>query len=116
VIDLLEGRDRIEVREPDLGTTAPPIAEILELARQRGLTVIGPDDDLPDPLNLTGKLISPTRLAADIQRAGQHGRAIALNNGLSDEENQELFGALHPPRIAELILTGLSRQGIPANS
>jgi hypothetical protein len=116
VIDLLEGRDRIEVREPDLGTTAPPIAEILELARQRGLTVIGPDDDLPDPLNLTGKLISPTRLAADIQRAGQHGRAIALNNGLSDEENQELFGTLHPPRIAELILTGLSRRGIPANS
>ena len=114
VIDLLEGGDRIEGREPNLGTKAPSVTDILKLAEQRGLSVIGPDDELPDALNLTGKLIHPTRIAADIQRAGQLGLASALNNGLTSDENKELFHSADPSRIVELILTGLPKLTIAA--
>ncbi len=109
VIDLLEGRDRPEVRQPNLGKNAPPITDILKLAEQRGLTVIGPGDELPNPLDLTGKLIHPDRIATDIQSACRNGLKAALNNGLEEDENKELFRSTDPPRIAELILTGLSR-------
>ena len=109
VIDLLEGHDRPEVRQPNLGKNAPPITDILKLAEQRGLTVIGPGDELTNPLDLTGKLIHPDRIATDIQSASRNGLKAALNNGLTDDENKELFRSTAPPRIAELILMGLSR-------
>ena len=40
---------------------------------------------------------------------GRLGPAAALKNGLSDEENVELFQSLDARRIAELIMTGLTR-------
>ena len=110
VIDLLEGRDRTEVSAPKLGDKAPSVAEIIELAKQRGLSMIEADDDLPDPLNLTGKLIHPTRMSLDIRNAGKSGIASALNNGLTDAQNQELFHSKDPSRIAELVLIGLANQ------
>ena len=109
VIDLLEGRDRSEVSQPNLGTKAPSVGLLLEKAKEQGLTLLGPDDELTDAMNLSGKLVLPTRIAADIKRAGSSGLRLALNNGLSDEENQELFYSRNPQRIVELILMGISK-------
>ena len=109
VIDLLEGQERPEVSQPIPGPKAPPIDAILEEAKQRGLQILNPADSLLDPVNLTGKLIGPKRIASDIQIAGKAGLANALNNGLSDEQNRELFHSTDPTRIAELILLGLSK-------
>lgn len=48
-------------------------------------------------------------LAVEIKALGISGPAAALHNGLNDGENRELFTSIEPRRIAELILTGLSR-------
>lgn len=109
VIDLLEGQERPEVSQPILDPKAPSVDAILEEAKQRGLQILNPADSLLDPVNLTGKLIDPRRIVSDIQTAGKAGLANALNNGLSDEQNQELFHSTDPTRIAELILLGLSK-------
>lgn len=110
VIDLLEGRDRVDVRQPELGKTAPSVDSILELAKSRGLTVITSESSVDAAsLNLTTSLVTPDRIATNILSAGRLGLTTALSNGLTDAENQELFRTPDPPRIAELILTGLSK-------
>jgi hypothetical protein len=48
-------------------------------------------------------------MAQDVVRLGQQGLSAALNNGLSDEENRELFRSTDAARISELILRGLSQ-------
>jgi hypothetical protein len=45
----------------------------------------------------------------DIRRRSTKGLASALNNGLNETENEELMHATEPARIAELVLTGLTR-------
>lgn len=47
-------------------------------------------------------------LATEIKSYGIHGPAQALRNGLSDEQNRELFYCTDPRRIAELILLGMT--------
>jgi hypothetical protein len=65
VIDLLDGRDRIEVRQPQLGDKAPQVADILTLAQQRGLALIDTAaPPFPPDCDLTGKLIHPERMVA----------------------------------------------------
>lgn len=110
VIDLLEGRDRPDVRQPDLGKGAPSTAAILEVAKSRGLTVVTAEDSVdPASLNPTNSLVTSDRIASDILSAGRLGLTAALSNGLTDAENQELFRTPDAARIAELILTGLAR-------
>ena len=115
VIDLLEGRDRPDVRQPELGQPevgkiAPSIDSILEVAKSRGLTVVTAEDSVdPASLNLTSSLVTPDRMASDILSAGRLGLSSALSNGLTDAKNQELFRTPDAARIAELILTGLAR-------
>jgi hypothetical protein len=57
--------------------------------------------------------VSSDKLVADIVNRGSQGIAAALNNGLTDDDNQELFRCTQAPRISELILKGLSRVGGP---
>lgn len=109
VIDLLDGKDRSEVRQPSLGPNAPALADILTLAVQRGITLLDATTPISEGLNLIGRLVRPEKMAADIQKAGASGLTNALRNGLTDDENRELFRAKDPQGIAELILTGLSR-------
>jgi hypothetical protein len=47
-------------------------------------------------------------LRADLKTATRNGLAAALNNGLDEIQNRELFRATDPARIAELVLTGLT--------
>ncbi len=79
----------------------------LDLAKSRGMTEQQPGDSRV--LYSVGQILHPHAMVSDITGRGKPGIASALNNGLSDEENQELFGSAHPPRIAELVLTGLAR-------
>ena len=110
VIDLLEGRDRPDVRLPDLGKGAPSTDAILEVAKSRNVTVITSETPVaPASSNPSNSLVTPDRIASDIVSAGRVGLTAALCNGLTDAENQELFRTPDVTRIAELILTGLSR-------
>ena len=55
------------------------------------------------------EFLSREDLAREIRALGVGGPAKALNNGLTDEENRELFRCTQATRIAELILTGIER-------
>lgn len=54
-------------------------------------------------------MLHPLTMAQEIAARNKLGPAAALNNGLIDDENRQLFHTAHPPQIAELVLTGLSR-------
>jgi len=54
-----------------------------------------------------GEFLTREALAAELAAFGKGGLAAALNNGLDDTQNRELFQSLNPIRIAELVLTGL---------
>jgi hypothetical protein len=110
VIDLLQKRERPELTTAGLALTVPNFQAVVELSKRRGLEQVEPTTALNvRPLELAGKLVMPDRIVRDFQAAGQSGLATALNNGLSDVENSELFRSLDPPRIAELVLAGLTR-------
>ena len=110
VIDLMQGRERRELTTAGLAETVPNFEAVVELAKHRGLEQVEPKTDLNvQRLDLAGKLVMPDRIVVDFQAARESGLATALNNKLSDAENDELFRSLDPARIAELILGGLSR-------
>lgn len=56
------------------------------------------------------EVTSPEEVAKTLQALGQLGPAKALDNGLDDDENDELFFTTDSYRIVELILTGLRRR------
>lgn len=107
VIDLLLGRDRPEIANPLLGSQGMTHETILQIARQRGLSVIDNGDPLPPTTHVNGYVVHPRRIASDLQSADSQGLAASLNNGLSDAQNHELFLCTEPERIVQLILTGL---------
>ncbi len=55
----------------------------------------------------------PTReqVAKELADYGADGPAAALNNGLDDAENREIFDTTDPRRIAELVCIGVGRLG-----
>ncbi len=53
---------------------------------------------------------SPEELADELGVIGEQGLALALNNGLNDEENLELATSGNAIRLVELILRGLERK------
>jgi hypothetical protein len=110
LIDLLHGRDRPDLTSAGLASTVPNYSSLIKLAKLRGLESVEASTswNIP-PLEFAGMLAMPDRIVHDVQFAGTSGPAKALNNGLTDVENNELFRALDPPRIAELVLTGLGR-------
>jgi hypothetical protein len=81
-----------------------------ELTSQ-GLASIPGSDELRAEYRRRGHQVqTPEELAAELSQAGAGGIAAALNNGLSEEENTELFGSDDPQRIVTLILEGLRRK------
>jgi hypothetical protein len=56
-----------------------------------------------------GEPIDYPALTADFEKVGVAG----LNNGLTAEENERLFTALHLPEMIALVLRGLGRLGKP---
>ena len=110
VIDLLEGRDRPEVSTAGLSQTVPHFDAVVELARTRGISIA--DKGAPfgiEPGERARTMPLPDKIVEDLKSAGGAGPSAALNNGLTDEENRELFRSLDGSRIAELVLVGLSR-------
>lgn len=96
VIDVLEGRDRSEFTEAHAQSTVPHYAEGSQLFAEHGEPFVTRD-----------------ALHRDLQTAAQNGLAAALNNGLNDTQNRELFRTTDPARIAELVLTGLTAPPVP---
>jgi hypothetical protein len=81
-----------------------------ELTSQ-GLAAIPGSDELRAEYRRRGHQVqTPEELATELRQAGTGGVAAALNNGLSEEENTELFGSDDPQRIVTLILEGLRRK------
>ena len=109
-IDLLEGRERPEVTTHGLAQTVPHFQAVVDLARNRGLSLI--ESQIAGNSNVAEierALAMPDAIIGSLKSAGLSGLSSALNNGLDDEENRELFQSLDGSRIAELVLTGLSR-------
>ena len=92
VIDLLEQRTRTEMSTSIAREKTENYDEIVALYAKYGQEFLSRED-----------------IAIEIRKYGANGPAIALNNGLSDQENRELFKCAEPRRIAELILTGLAK-------
>lgn len=95
VVDLLQGRARAEM------TT--------ERARQ---AVKHYDDVAALYVRHGGEFQTRETVADELHAFGKDGPAAALANGLSDEENADLFETVDPVRIAELVLKGLGRLGL----
>ena len=92
VIDLLEQRDR-----PEMTT---------QVARQE----VTYYDDVAALYQEHGQEFKTREeLASEIRSFGHPGPAAALKNGLSDEQNRELFYCADARRAAELILTGIRK-------
>jgi hypothetical protein len=107
VIALLLGRDTPEIANPLPGSQAMTHETVLQSARQRGLSVIDAGDLIPQTTHANGYVVHPRRIASDLQSAGSQGLAASLKNGLSNEQNHELFLCTEADRIVPLILTGL---------
>ncbi len=93
----------------DAMKNAKDLEETLALATSRGMSLDDTVRDSREELNPEGQLLNPETMAQEIAALHGQGLEATLNNGLSDPENRELFHTAHPPRIAELVLTGLSR-------
>ena len=91
VIDVLEGRDRVEFTDADARSKVSHY-------------------DLAEPrFKADGEtFVTRDAMRRDLRNATQNGLAAALNNGLDDSQNRMLFGAADPARIAELVITGLT--------
>ena len=106
VIEALEGdASRLTVAM----NNATGVEETLALATSRGMSIDDSVHGSRDDLNPTGHLLHPETMAHEIAARDSTGLEAALNNGLSNAENRELFHTAHPPLIAELVLTGVSR-------
>ncbi len=58
----------------------------------------------------TGRALeTPEAIANELAELGRDGPAAALNNGLDDNENREMFTGTDPLRLVELVLLGLAR-------
>lgn len=91
VVDLLEGRDVEQFSDEFATGNVPDYAAVKQLYADNKI-----------------QFVSAAQMAGEIQAAArQKGIAGALNNGLTDEQNQELFRIVDPATSAELILEGL---------
>jgi hypothetical protein len=89
-IDLLEGRERREATTEWAVSRADGHAELVGEYRARG-----------------DSFRTPEEAAATLRTLGQRGPQKALDNGLDDEQNHELFETTDSYRIVELILLGM---------
>ncbi len=106
------------------GGAAAVVAELLQQGRENGPAVMTEDSaratigrslgpsayDDARALATNHGLPFDTRegVAVEIAALGQRGLAVALNNGLTDDENRELIRARDGRRVLELVLRGLT--------
>lgn len=91
IVDLLEGRDVEELSDEFAEEHVPNYNDTTELFKKNSIP-----------------FVSAAQMAADIKAtAAGKGIASILNNGLNNEQNQELFRIVDPATTAELILVGL---------
>jgi hypothetical protein len=92
LIDALHGVEREELTNAWL-SALPGSDELRDEYRRRGHTVQMSEE-----------------LATELKQKGAAGLSAALNNGLSEDENNELMNSDDPQRIVALILGGLRRK------
>jgi hypothetical protein len=92
-IDLLEGRERREATTDWVKGTANRYTELVDEYTAHG-----------------DAFRTPEQAAAQLRALGRHGPEQALDNGLDDPQNRELFEATDSYRIVELILTGMRKR------
>ncbi|MDR7322632.1 MULTISPECIES: hypothetical protein [Catenuloplanes] len=90
VVDVLRGDDRPELTEDWCAHHVKGWSGLFDEYRKR-----------------EHPLVSPEEAADELRRRGAGGLAAALNNGLTDDQNDELATTTDPWRAVELILTGL---------
>jgi hypothetical protein len=95
VAGIIEGREVEEFTDAACEKSVPNYLEVVELHGANGIP-----------------FISASEMMQQIREASQNGVANSLNNGLNDEENQELFRLIDPASVAKLIITGLRRLDI----
>jgi hypothetical protein len=84
------------------------ISESIELAKTSGIALVDSgmtQVGMPD----SRKLILGEKMAVDFSLIGKNGVSASFKNGLSDEENEQLFYASEPEEIVNLVFMGLSR-------
>lgn len=75
------------------------------------LSALPRSDELRDEYGRRGHTVqTPEELAAELKQKGAAGLSAALNNGLSEDENNALVNSDDPQRIVALILGGLRRK------
>jgi hypothetical protein len=92
-IDLLQGRLRPEATAAWVEAHVAGYTDLVGEYQRRGDSVVTPEE-----------------AAQRLRALGGQGPARALDNGLNDAENRELFDATDSTRIVELVLTGLRRR------
>jgi hypothetical protein len=95
LIDALRGVARGELTSTGLSALTGA-NELREESRRRGFAVQSPEE-----------------LTTELKQRGTAGLSSALNNGLSDAENDELIGSDDPQQIVALILRGLRKKLAP---
>ena len=87
---------------------------VVEMARERGLEIVARADELdPQTTQFDKLLVTGDKMVQDfVNVAEEGGVSSALRNGLTEDENRELFRCTHAPRIAELILEGINRTSV----
>jgi hypothetical protein len=91
VIDVLEGRERDEFTEAHALANVPHYGAAPALYQPMGVP-----------------FVTRETIRDEIRKIGENGPAAALNNGLDDAQNREMFRATDAARIAELVLEGMS--------
>ncbi|MDZ4849720.1 MAG: TIR domain-containing protein [Pirellulaceae bacterium] len=90
IVDLLEGSAVPEFTDEFALKNIPNYAEVVELYARNNIS-----------------FVSASQMMKNIMSAGTNGMALALNNGLTDKQNQELFRIVDPVLTAESIVDGL---------
>lgn len=91
-VDGLEGRARAELTTDWYRREVPQYDAAQALLDQTGVGTVAPES-----------------IQRELAALGSSGPAAALNNGLDDGENREMFSSTDPTRLVELLLLGLSR-------
>jgi hypothetical protein len=93
LIDGLRGMDREELTTGWVARTVEGWSDLKQEYEQRGHAITVPE-----------------KIADELESMGSAGMAKVLNNGLTDEQNEELIGSDDPQQVVGLILEGLRKR------
>lgn len=95
--------------------TSDELVQCLKQAEARGMQMISLGDRL-DGLPGPQTIVLAEKLASDFCAVRHTGIAASLNNGLTDDENHQLFRSCDPAEIVDLIFQGLRQLPPPLSS